>query len=107
MAPGYRCCYLSYKHVPVLISRNSIRFASAIERVPTKDNALVALDIGINLHIGRTDETLEEDAKRFFYNFGPNRLEELLQQEADEGFRNFCRGIKVANIKNAKTEICV
>ena len=42
------------------------------------------MDIGINFHIGRSDETHAEDTKKFFYNFGPNRLEELLSEEVDE-----------------------
>jgi len=43
------------------------------------------MDIGVNFHIGMQEAepgfTLEkqhEDIKKFFYNFGPNRLEELL-----------------------------
>ena len=30
------------------------------------------------------NETIYEDAKRFYYNFGPNRLDELLREEMDE-----------------------
>ena len=50
--------------------------------MPTKDNVMVSLDVGINFHIGRQDgtpEEQEEDVSKFYYNFGPNRLEELLQ----------------------------
>jgi hypothetical protein len=57
--------------------------------VPTKDKVLISLDIGINFRIGVSKETEEQDAIKFFYNFGPNRLEELLQEEADEQIRNF------------------
>ena len=87
-----------------MISRNTIRYCCPIEYIPTKDNVRVSLDIGINFHIGRNDH-LEEDGKKFFYNFGPNRLEELLQQESDEAIRNFCRNIKVNKIRDVKTEL--
>jgi len=81
MDPGMRCCYLSYKQIAVMITKNTIRFKCPITHVPTKDNVRVSIDVGINFHIGRhhgSKEEYEEDCRRFFYNFGPNRLEELL-----------------------------
>ena len=105
MQPGYRCCYCSYKRVAVMITKNSIRFKCPITQVPTKDNVRVSIDIGINFHIGRSDETQEEDVKKFFYNFGPNRLEELLQEECDEEIRDFLKKIKVTRVRDIKTEL--
>lgn len=68
-----------------MISKNTIRYQCPIENVPTKDNVMVSLDVGINFHIGRhtfdVNQNLDaqtEDVQKFFYNFGPNRLEELL-----------------------------
>lgn len=82
---GCHCCYPTcMKQIPVMISMNTIRFKCPIQNVPTKDDVQVSLDVGINFHIGRSKDTLEADAKKFFYNFGPNRLEELLQEETDE-----------------------
>jgi len=78
MDPGCYCCYLSYKHIPVMITKNTIRFKAPVKDVPTKDNVKVDLDVGINFHIGLSEDTKEEDVRKFFYNFGPNRLEELL-----------------------------
>ena len=63
------------------------------------------MDIGINFHIGRSLETQEEDVRRFFYNFGPNRLEELLSEEIDEGIRSFTKEIKVSRVRDIKTEL--
>ena len=74
MEPGCRCCYWCKYEVAAMISRNSVRFNIPIMNVPTKDNVRVHLDVGVHFHIGRKEETLEEDAVRFFYNFGPNRL---------------------------------
>ena len=65
----------------------------------------MSLDVGINFHIGQNEDTYEEDAKKFFYNFGPNRLEELLQEELDEGIRDFVKRIKVIRIRDVKTEL--
>jgi len=75
--------------------------------VPTKDDVQVSLDIGVNFHIGLSESSYEADARKFFYNFGPNRLEELLQEEIDEGIRNFVRGVKVVRIRDMKTEMTV
>jgi hypothetical protein len=105
MEPGMRCCYCSYRRVAVMITRNSIRFRCPIRDVPTKDNVRVAIDVGINFHIGRSEETFTEDAKKFFYNFGPNRLEELLQEECEEEIRDFLKKIKVSRVRDIKTEL--
>jgi hypothetical protein len=110
MQPGCYCCYCTccnMREVNVLITKNTIRFNCPIEKVPTKDDVMVSLDVGINFHIGRSPETEEEDVAKFFYNFGPNRLEELLQEECDEGIRDFVRKIKVARIRDVKSELTV
>ena len=57
-----------------MISRNTVRFNAPVYAAPTKDNVLVTLDVGVNFHIGESEETFEKDGKMFFYNFGPNRL---------------------------------
>lgn len=72
--------------------------------MPTRDNVKVSLEVGINFHIGR-ENNLEEDAKKFFYNFGPNRLEELLHEECEEGIRNFVSEIRVSKIRDVRTEL--
>ena len=71
----------------------------------TKDNVHVSLDMGVNFHIGKTEETFENDARRFFYNFGPNRLDELLSEEMDEAIRDFIRKYKIARVRDIKTEL--
>ena len=65
------------------------------------------MDIGVNFHIGRNTnkEQYNEDCKKFFYNFGPNRLEELLSEEVDEEIRSFTRTIKVSRVRDIKTEL--
>lgn len=101
-------CYCGYKEVAVMVTKNTIRFRIPITHIPTKDNVRVTMDIGINFHIGRYDESEEvqnEDLKKFFYNFGPNRLEELLSQEVDEEIRSFVKNIKVARVRDIKTEL--
>lgn len=105
MEPGCRCCYLAYKKVVVMISKNTIRFKCPIQDVPTKDNVRISIDVGINFHIGGGTENEENDCMKFFYNFGPNRLEELLKEECDEGIRNFIKGIKVIRARDIKTEL--
>lgn len=48
---------------------------------------------------------MEEDAKKFFYNFGPARLEELLVVETEEEIRGFLKTINVSKIHDVKSEI--
>jgi hypothetical protein len=105
MNPGYRLCYCSHRQVKVMITKNTIRFKCPIRNVPTKDDVRVSLDMGINFHIGRSKQSEEEDCKKFFYNFGPNRLEELLQEECEEGIRDFIKKIKVSRVRDVKTEL--
>jgi regulator of protease activity HflC (stomatin/prohibitin superfamily) len=88
-----------------MVSKNTIRYKCPVTNVPTKDNVRIALDIGVNFHIGRSKESEEDDVKKFFYNFGPNRLEELLQEECDEGIRNFIKKIRVNRVRDVKTEL--
>ena len=82
MKPGFRCCYTracGCNKIMCMISKNSIRYKCSITNVPTKDNVRIGVDVGINFHISRLDTASEaEDVRKFFYNFGPNRLEELL-----------------------------
>ena len=66
---------------------------------------MVSLDMGINFHIGQSKESEENDCKRFFYNFGPNRLEELLTEEMDEGIRDFIKNVRVSKVRDIKTEL--
>jgi hypothetical protein len=105
MEPGRHCCYPRCKRPVVALSRDTIRFNCPIYDVITKDNCHVCLDMGINFHIGRSPETFEEDAKKFFYNFGPNRLGELLGEEMDEEIRGFVRKFRVRHIRDIKTEL--
>ena len=111
MDPGCYLCFCTccdMNRVAVMITKNSIRYQCPVTNVPTKDNVMVSLDIGVNFHIGRhdkSDEIQAEDTKRFFYNFGPNRLEELLQEECEEGIRDFVKKIKVSRIRDIKTEL--
>ena len=105
MTSGLQCCYPCWKNLSVMISRNTVRFNAPIENVPTKDNVLVQLDVGVNFHIGKSEDTFEKDARAFFYNFGPNRLEELLREEIDEGIRGFVKDIRVSKIRDVKTEL--
>ena len=92
-----------------MITKNTIRFKCPITNVPTKDNVRVSIDMGINFHIGQRDgaggSSDAQDTHKFFYNFGPNRLEELLSEECDEGIRDFLKKIKVARVRDIKTEL--
>lgn len=82
MEEGPHWCYCTCKgcnrSIKVQISKNTIRFKSFFSSIPTKDKVLVAVEVGVNFKIGLSEETAEEDCVKFFYNFGPNRLEELL-----------------------------
>lgn len=104
MDPGYYCCYLSYKRIVAMITKNSIRYNTPVEKCPTKDNVRVSIDVSLTFHIGK-DETREEDCRKFLYYLGANRLQELLDQECEEHIRNFIRKIKVNMIRDTKSEL--
>lgn len=110
MEIGPHWCYCSCKgvnrQIKAQISQNTIRFKTFISSIPTKDKVLVAVEVGINFRIGISPETAESDCIKFVYNFGPNRLEELLQEEIDEEMRNFICQIKVMRLRDVKTEMC-
>ena len=103
--PGCKCCYWYKYQVMAMISLNTVRMRCPILSCPTKDNVRVNLDVGINFHIGRGPEHYEEDGRKFFYNFGPNRLEELLVMEVEEAIRSFVKTIKVMRIRDVKSEM--
>ena len=105
ISPGAHWCYCAHKRVAGLISKNTIRFKCPVDYVPTKDNVHVSLGVGINFHIGGTTDNEEQDVVKFFYNFGPNRLEELLQEECEEHFRDFIKAVKVHRVRDIKTEM--
>lgn len=105
MEPGAHCCYWCKYRVIAMLSKNSIRVSIPIFQCPTKDNVLVDIDIGVVFRIGRSDETMKEDGMKFFYNFGPNRMEELLVSEVDEAIRTIVRTIKVTRIRDFKQEM--
>ena len=88
-----------------MVTKDTIRYRCPITHIPTKDNVHVTLIVGINFHIGGTTENVEEDVVKFFYNFGPNRLEELMKEDCEEHIRDFVKKIKVYRIRDVKTEL--
>ena len=109
LKPGYHLCWCTFKrHISCVISKNTIRYNCPITDIPTKDNVMVSIDMGINFHIGDDSnyEKLKNDMEKFFYNFGPNRLEELLEEESDEAIREFVKNVRVSRIRDIKTELC-
>ena len=105
LEPGYQLCFCGFKQVTCMISLNTLRMNCPVLNVPTKDNVRVNIDIGINFHIGQSEETYEEDAMRFFYKCSPARLEGLLVVETEEEIRGFMKTIKIAKVHDVKGEI--
>lgn len=103
--PGAHWLFCCHRRIAAQISKNTIRFKCPVDYVPTKDNVHVSLGVGINFHIGGTTDNEEDDVVKFFYNFGPNRLEELLKEECEEHIRDFVKKIKVYRIRDIKTEL--
>lgn len=105
MTPGAHWGYCCCRRIAAIISKNTIRFKLPVQNIPTKDNVHVTLEVGINFHIGGTTDNVEEDVVKFFYNFGPNRLEELMKEDCEEHIRDFVKKIKVYRIRDIKTEL--
>ena len=54
MQPGAHWCYSTCLHkgrVAAMITKNTVRFNCPVQRIPTKDNVLISLDVGVNFHI--------------------------------------------------------
>ena len=67
MDTGCYCCFCTCcdaRRVAVMITKNTIRYQCPISNVPTKDNVMVSLDIGVNFHIGRHDPSLDEEQEK-------------------------------------------
>lgn len=64
----------------------------------------MAINVGINFHIGKP-ETREEDCKKFLYYLRPNMLEEMLFKASEEAIRTFIRSIKVHRVRDIKSEV--
>lgn len=47
----------------------------------------------------------EDECKKFIYELGPARLDEMLAAESDEAIRNFVHGVRLSKIQDVKGEI--
>lgn len=65
---------------------------------PTKDNVFISIDMAFNFHIGdrSSKEALEVDCKKFLYQLGPNRLQEMLEDTCEEQIRQIVRKTRVS-----------
>ena len=52
-----------------MITQNTIRFKCPIEDIPTKDDVLVSLDLGINFHIGTRENRTQKHLSKTSLSF--------------------------------------
>lgn len=80
---------------------NSIRYDAPIKNCPTKDNVRVGVDISLTFRIGPG----HDECKKFIYELGPAKLDQMLEAESEEAIRNFVYSVKLSQIQDIKGEI--
>lgn len=89
MTPGAYWCYTCNKRVACMLTKNIINYDAPVYRCPTKDNAYVDIDIHFTFRLPQNDDQV----KRFVYQLGAGRFDELLTAEVEENIRNFINTI--------------
>lgn len=101
LTPGFKCCFCKHRKIAAIITMNSIRYDAPIQNCPTKDNVRVGVDISLTFRIGPG----AEECKKFIYELGPAKLDQMLAAESEEAIRNFVHGVKISRIQDIKGEI--
>jgi regulator of protease activity HflC (stomatin/prohibitin superfamily) len=89
MRAGAHYCFLCNRRVACMITKNTINYDAPVHRCPTKDNAYVDIDIHFTFRLPTTEELI----KKFVYQLGAARFDELLSAEVEEGIRNFINSV--------------
>jgi len=101
LAPGFKCCFCKHRKVAAIITMNSIRYDAPIKNCPTKDNVRVGVDISLTFRIGPG----HDECKKFIYELGPAKLDQMLEAESEEAIRNFVYSVRLSQIQDIKGEI--
>jgi regulator of protease activity HflC (stomatin/prohibitin superfamily) len=103
MNSGAHFCYTCNKRVACMITKNIINYDAPVARCPTRDNAYVDIDIHFTFRLPQN----EEQVKRFVYQLGAARFDELLAAEVEENIRNFINSVWLTQIFDLKSDMAI
>jgi regulator of protease activity HflC (stomatin/prohibitin superfamily) len=86
-----------------MITKNIINYDAPVHRCPTKDNAYVDIDIHFTFRLPQ----IEGLVKKFVYELGAARFDELLSAEVEENIRNFINSVWLVQIFDLKSDMAV
>jgi len=86
-----------------MITKNIINYDAPIYRCPTKDNAYVDIDIHFTFRLPQVEILV----KKFVYQLGAGRFDELLAAECEENIRNFINSVWLSQIFDLKSDMAI
>ena len=101
MDAGAHWWYPFWKRVACMLTKNIVNYDAPVHRCPTKDNAYVDIDIHFTFRLPQN----EDQVKKFVYNLGAGRFDELLTAEVEENIRNFINTIWLTQIFDLKSDL--
>lgn len=84
-----------------MLTKNIVNYDAPVYRCPTKDNAYVDIDIHFTFRLPQN----EDQVKKFVYQLGAGRFDELLTAEVEENIRNFINTIWLTQIFDLKSDM--
>jgi regulator of protease activity HflC (stomatin/prohibitin superfamily) len=103
MNAGAHFCYCCNRRVACMITKNIINYDAPVYRCPTKDNAYVDIDIHFTFRLPQ----VEAQVKKFVYQLGAARFDELLSAEVEENIRNFINSVWLSQVFDLKSDMAI
>lgn len=103
MPSGAHFCYCFHRRVACMVSKAIVNYDAPIHRCPTKDNAYVDIDIHFTFRLPQVEQLV----KRFVYELGAARFDELLSAEVEENIRNFINSVWLSQVYDLKSDMAV
>ena len=103
MNAGAHYCYCCNRRVAAMVTKNIINYDAPVHRCPTKDNAYVDIDIHFTFRLSQAPKQV----KKFVYELGAARFDELLSAEVEENIRNFINSVWLSQIFDLKSDMAI
>jgi hypothetical protein len=103
MEPGAQFCYCCWKRIACCLTTSQINYNAPVMACPTRDNSYVGVDVHFSLQL----PTNEVQVKKFVYELGVARFDELLYAICDESIRSYINTVWLAQIRDIKEEMTV
>ena len=98
--PGFKLAWWGWDKISHVVTRSTVSYSTPVKQCPTADNVRVEIDVSLNFQIGPTIK----DARRFVYELGAARFDELLGAEIEEAVREMVFQVKALRIHDLREE---